>query len=180
MEELITERLNIRRFTENDGPSLFNYLSKEEVVHFEPYPPFTKEQSDKEALRRAQDKSFWAVCLNDGTLIGNLYFSKGEFDTWMIGYVFNNEYWGQGYATEAVNAIFDYGFQEWGVRRIIALCNPLNTPSWQLLERIGMRREGELKQNVFFNMDEQGKPIWQDTYEYGLLKNEYMKNKANS
>jgi hypothetical protein len=32
-----------------------------------------------------------------------------------------------------------------------------------------MKREGLLKQNVYFRKDEQGKPIWQDTYEYGIL-----------
>ena len=52
------------------------------------------------------------------------------------------------------------------------MCNPENESSWKLMERVGMRREGHLKKNVFFFKDENGEPIWQDTYEYGLLREE--------
>ena len=41
------------------------------------------------------------------------------------------------------------------------------------MERLGMRREGFLVKNIFFKSDVNGKPIWQDTYEYGILKEEW-------
>ena len=66
-----------------------------------------------------------------------------------------------------------YAFLSLKVRRIIAQCDPKNIPSWKLLERVGMRREGALLQNIYFFIDENGDPIWKDTYEYGLLKSEY-------
>ncbi|MTL92046.1 N-acetyltransferase, partial [Turicibacter sanguinis] len=62
-----------------------------------------------------------------------------------------------------------------GARRIVAMCSPLNESSWKLLERIGMRYEGTLLQNVYFKKDEEGKPIWLDTYEYAILKSEWIK-----
>lgn len=173
MNELKTERLYLRSFETTDGAALYEYLSDEEVVKYEPYKTFSLKDAEQEAIRRSQNPDFWAVCLRDGRLIGNVYFSKGAFDTWMIGYVFNKKYWGQGYASESVKAVIQNGFTKLNAHRITALCNPENEASWHLMERVGMRREGTLKKNVYFWKDEQGNPIWQDTYEYGLLKEEY-------
>jgi RimJ/RimL family protein N-acetyltransferase len=38
------------------------------------------------------------------------------------------------------------------------------------MEKIGMHREGHFRQNIFFRRDEQGRPLWTDTYEYAILK----------
>ncbi len=96
-----------------------------------------------------------------------------EFDTWEIGYVFNPKYYGKGYATESCRAIIDYGFKHLKVRRLIAMCNPDNISSWKLLERLKMRREGHQIKNIYFKEDENGKPIWNDTYEYAVLADEW-------
>lgn len=176
MQQLETERLVIRRFKEEDWKDLYEYLSDEEVVRYEPYQVFSIEASQNEAKSRAESPAFLAVCLKENNkLIGNIYFAKQEFKTWEIGYVFNRRYQGQGYATEAAKAVIAYGFNTRGARRIVAMCNPLNTASWRLLERLGMRREGHLKQNIYFKKDEKGNPIWSDTYEYAILKEEYGK-----
>ena len=53
------------------------------------------------------------------------------------------------------------------------MCNPLNKPSWKLLERLGFRREGHLIKNIYFKKDSLGDPIWSDTYEYGILAEEW-------
>lgn len=108
-------------------------------------------------------------------MIGNLYFSKEDFETWEVGYVFNERYWGNGYAKESLHGLMKYAFMSLDVRRIIAQCDPKNVPSWRLLEGVGMRREGLLLQNIYFFTDENGNPIWKDTYEYGILKAEYIK-----
>ena len=62
---------------------------------------------------------------------------------------------------------------------VTAMCNPLNTASWKLMERLGMRREGHLIQNIWFKRDERGEPIWSDTYEYAILADEWN-NRANT
>lgn len=176
MQQLETERLIIRRFKEEDWEDLYEYLSDEEVVRYEPYQVFTIEKAQKEAKCRAESPAFFAVCLKENNkLIGNIYFAKQEFKTWEIGYVFNRHYQKKGYATEAAKAIIDYGFNIRRARRIVAMCNPINTASWRLLERLGMRREGHLRQNIYFKKDNEGNPIWSDTYEYAILKDEYTK-----
>lgn len=177
--QLQTDRLILRRFLAEDWMDLADYLSREEVVFFEPYGVFDHEASRKEASRRATDDSFWAVCLvTTGKVIGNVYFQQkdpAEFRTWEIGYVFNPDYSGQGYATEASARILRYGFEEMHARRIVAECNTQNAPSWRLLERLSMRREATFQKVAFFNRDESGEPNWFDAYSYALLAEEYQR-----
>lgn len=174
MDTLSTERVIIRKFEESDWKDLHEYLSDEIVVKYEPYEVFREEDAKREAVNRSINECFYAVCIKETRkLIGNLYLSKGEFDTWELGYVFNRNYWGNGYAYESAKALLDTAFRQYGARRIVAMCNPLNHHSWKLLERLGMRREGTLLQNVYFKKDCSGNPIWSDTYEYGILKSEW-------
>lgn len=172
---IVTPRLLIRQFKPEDFEDLYEYLSDEQVVKYEPYPPFSKEQCRLEAVRRSKNKDFLAVCLKDsGKLIGNIYFAKQEYDTWELGYVFNQAYQGSGYATESARAVIDYSFKEWKIRRVVASCNPENTASWRLLERLQMRREGHERKNIYFKFDRDGKPIWVDSYHYAILAEEWQ------
>lgn len=169
---LETQRLLLRPFTPMDAEDLYAYLSRERVVQYEPYGPFTREEAVREAARRAEDANFHAVVLKEtGHVIGNVWLAPGDFGTWELGYVFHDGFWGCGYATEAASALIRWAFEN-GAHRIIAMCNPENEASWRLLERLGMRREGCLRQNIWFRRDTQGNPVWQDTYEYALLKDE--------
>ncbi|WP_258881189.1 GNAT family N-acetyltransferase [Clostridium tagluense] len=91
-----------------------------------------------------------------------------------IGYVFNPEYYGKGYATEACKRVLKYGFEQLGAHRVIGKCNPKNTPSWRLLERLLMRMEGHFKKPAFFGKSNQGKPMWHDAYQYSILAEEFL------
>ncbi len=171
-----TERLLIRRFKSEDWMDLYDYLSQEEVVKYEPYEVFSMEQCQKEAINWAGNESFWAICLKEtGKLIGNIYLSKGDFDTWELGYVFNKEYHNFGYATEAAWTLVNDAFINQQARRVIAMCNPYNISSWKLMERLNMRREAHKLQNIYFKKDDLGNPIWLDTYEYAILDSEWLK-----
>lgn len=103
-----------------------------------------------------------------------IFIEKREFDTWVLGYVFNKDHHGKGYATEAAKALLVDLFANGGAHRVIAMCNTLNTASWKLLERLGMCREGHLHKNVWFSKDENGNPKWQDNYEYAILKENFQ------
>lgn len=174
MVSITTERLTIRRFTRDDWQDLYEYLSNKNVVFYEPYDVLSEDQCKEEAINREYNESFWAVCLKStDKVIGNLYFEKQNFDTWELGYVFNEEFHNNGYATESAKALINYAFTELGARRIIAMCSPKNEPSWKLLERLNMRREGHQLQTVYFKKDEKHQPIWQDTYQYALLASEW-------
>ena len=173
-----THRLKIRRFTSDDWQDLYDYLSDEEIVRFEPYSVFSEAQAKEEAKRRAGDDAFWAVCLKkEHKLIGNLYFCRQEpeaFRTWELGYVFNRAYGAKGYATESAKRLLQYGFEVCNAHRIQAYCDPRNTASWRLLERLHMRREGHFIQQTYFICDAQGNPLWHDTYGYAIWADEWF------
>lgn len=171
---LKTARLVLRPFEATDAEGLYSYLSDAEVVRYEPYGVRTLEECRTEAVRRASDGAFWAVCLADGTMVGNLYLSGAdEFGTREIGYAFARAYWHHGYAAEAARRLMAYAFEHLETRRIIALCDTRNAASCALMERLGMRREGEFKQNVGFKTDEHGQTIWTDSYQYAILIDEF-------
>ena len=99
-------------------------------------------------------------------MIGNLYLSQENATDWELGYVFARAFWHCGYAAESARALMQHAFTCEGAERIVAMCDPQNVASWRLMERLGMRRTQELKRNVFFFRDENGEPIWHDTYVY--------------
>ena len=94
-----TERLILRRYKRDDIQDLFEYLSDEEVVKYEPYKPHTLDEA-KEALewRIGTDEMIAVELKNSHKMIGNVYMGKRDFDALEIGFVFNRNYWGHGYA----------------------------------------------------------------------------------
>ena len=85
----------------------------------------------------------WAVRLHDGHLIGGLAMRLDKFKA-DFGYVFAKSFWGQGYATEALQALVDWGLSQPGIFRFWAVCDVENIGSARVLEKVGMRKEGVL------------------------------------
>jgi len=167
-----TKRLLIRNFRENDCNDLYEYLSDKETYRFEPGEPITIGIAKKLCTERSKGKEFLAVQFRN-KVIGHIYFGQikpKKFMTWEVGFIFNKKFHGKGYATESLMAIIEYGFGNMNIHRIIAHCSPKNISSWKLLERVKMRREGKLRENIYFHTEKNENPIWLDTYEYGLLK----------
>lgn len=164
-----TDRLILRRYCKDDLRDLFEYLSDAEVIKYEPYKPMSLMEAREELDKRIANKEMIAVVLKTtNKLIGNLYLGKREFESLEIGYVFNKQYWGQGYARESCDALIKKAFSE-GIHRIFAECDPCNSASWRLLESLGFVREAHFQQNVFFWKDDNGNPIWKDTFVYSIL-----------
>lgn len=86
----------------------------------------------------------WFIELASGTHIGDLCF-KGLSDGGQveIGYGLLPEYWGQGYATEAVTAAVGWAAAQPGVRYVYAETDPENTASQRVLEKAGFIPTGE-------------------------------------
>lgn len=164
-----SDRLILRRYVQEDLSDLFAYLSDPEVVAFEPYPPMDPEETRKNLEWRIQTEEMIAAELKSThRMIGNIYLGKREFDSLELGFVFHQNYWGKGYAQEGCACLITQAFDS-GIHRIFAECDPRNTRSWKLLERLDFTREAHLKQNVYFQKDSEGRPIWKDTYIYSRL-----------
>ncbi|MNW34197.1 putative ribosomal N-acetyltransferase YdaF [compost metagenome] len=169
-----TKRLLIRKFKADDWGDLLEYLSDEDVIKYSPYTVHTEEMAKKEVKERMDKEEIYAVCLIEtNKVIGELIYEHGEFDAKEIGFFFNTNYQGKGFAFEAASALINYAIDEWGVRRITARCDALNLKSQLLLERLGMRKEGILKKHLYFKHDDFGNPIWADTCLYAVLKEEW-------
>lgn len=167
---LETDRLILRQFCKEDLQDLYEYLSDEEVVKYEPYKPMDITEVSEELEKRISTDEMIAVVVKEtNKLIGNVYLGKRDFESLEIGYVFNKQYWGQRYAKESCQALIKKAFLE-GTHRIFAECDPCNSGSWRLLESLGFAREAHFKQNVYFWKDDNGNPIWKDTFVYSLLK----------
>ncbi|MBD5475162.1 MAG: GNAT family N-acetyltransferase [Lachnospiraceae bacterium] len=167
-----TERLVLRRYKKEDLQDLFEYLSDKEVVEYEPYRPLTLNETKENLEWRIGTEEMIAVELKKShKMIGNVYMGKREFDALEIGYVFNRNYWGNGYAVESCKALIRHAFSN-GIHRIYAECDPRNKNSWKLLKALGFQREAYLRKNVYFWKDENDRAIWKDTYLYAKLNDD--------
>lgn len=164
-----TERLIIRKFTPDDYNDLAEILTDAEVTYFEPYETFTREACVQEAINFSNSNDFYAVVLNN-KVIGKIYFSDKGFGNYEIGYTFNKQYQGMGYACESTIGMMKYAFSSLDVRRIFAEIDTRNEKSIRLVERAGMRREAEHKE-LFPRKGEN--EVYNDFYVYAILKKEY-------
>ena len=178
MKLIETDRLVVRTFKPEDWRDLQEYISTEEVLRFERPWDSSDESLQKNTAFFGSIDYFWAVELKEsGKMIGHLYFNQTkpeEFRTWILGYIFNPQYYGRGYATEACRGILQYGFDHLHIHRVIAKCSPDNIKSWRLLERLSMRREGHGLKCVTLKSTPEGAPIWWDEYQYALLAEEWV------
>ena len=91
-------------------------------------------------VERKADGAFLGFC---GIKVANDPGSRveGEFEA---GWRFREDSWGQGYAKEAAIAVLDAAFHRLGAQRVVALTVQGNSPSWGLMERLGMTRRPDL------------------------------------
>jgi RimJ/RimL family protein N-acetyltransferase len=127
------------------------------------------------SLKRSDSMNWWAVTLKNDInhkLIGHISLSQTDLKilrTWEIGYIFNPDYHNQGYATEACRELINYVFRNFNAHRIVAYCSPANPASWRVLEKCGMTKEGLLRKNTYFRTNDNGDPIWLDSFQYAIL-----------
>lgn len=155
-EQLTTQRLVIRRFAPSDADALAAYRSDPEIARYQSWAaPYRREQAvgfiDWLAGQHPDTPGEWyqfAIATREqpAELIGDLACSPEADDpaTVRIGFTLRREAQGAGYASEAVRALLAYLFEDRGKHRVAADCDPRNTRSSALLERIGFRLEGEL------------------------------------
>lgn len=174
MIKIETERLILRNFMIEDVEDFYEYMSLESTAKYENFDPMTYDECVASVKRRIVKDTVMAVVLkSNGKIIGDVSFSKNDYDTFDISYDFNEKFHNMGYATEASLAMVNHIFNELGGRRICAECNDDNFASIRLLERMGMRHEGYFIEDVTFKNDENGNPIYISSYLYAILKREW-------
>ena len=174
---LLTTRLVLRPFAPQDAPRVQQLAGAAEIASTTLNIPHPYQDGMAEAWIATHPPQFqegkqvtWAVTLREtGELVGamglalNPEHRKGE-----LGYWIGVPYWGQGYCTEAAHAVVAYGFWKLGLNRILARHFARNPASGRVMQKIGMKQEGLLRQDVV----KWG--AYEDMVCYGLLRDEYQ------
>jgi RimJ/RimL family protein N-acetyltransferase len=181
MLPLVSSRLLLRRFAISDAPAFAAYRSDPAVARYQDWESCTLVEAT--AFIRRQRRQVpgtpgrWTqialVLEESGTLIGDCgVFIHPDARQATVGITLAGPFQGQGYATEALTALFDELFQRAHLHRIMAEVDTRNRPSWLLLKRLGMRREGHRVASAWF------KGEWTDEYLYAILREEWTARRA--
>jgi len=150
---LATPRLILRDLRPTDLDDLYEYASDPEIDAFTPWDHYKNIEEARENLNdfmEAYEKhGFWAwgiEHLADKKLIGIININKPGYNRKVeVGYAIARAYWGPGLATEAVQALIQYGFEKLDLVRIVAVVLPENKASSKVLLKVGMQFEGLLR-----------------------------------
>ena len=152
---LQTERLVLRPFAPQDAPHVQRLAGVPEVALTTLNIPYPYPDGAAEAwiARHAQEWAkgrvlTWAITGRGG---GELTGAVGidvhpEHARGEIGYWIAHTCWGRGYATEAARAMLAFGFGTRGLNRVQATYMTRNPASGRVMEKLGMRLEGTLRQ----------------------------------
>lgn len=178
-----TERLTLRPFTRGDVDAVYAYRRRDDVSRYLFDVSLSREECALAVQQRiAQvglevegDKVILAVELvENGALIGEVSLIWRSVDARQgeVGWIFDPTYHGQGYATEAANAMLDLAFGPGDIHRVSARCDVRNDASWRLMERLGMRREAHFREHAIF------KSRWDEEFVYAILWQEWTALRA--
>lgn len=174
---LETDRLKIRHFQDSDLESFLDYRNDPDVARYQgwdvPYPrekavEFVTEMVAKEPP--VQGEWFQAAIeeIGTGQMVGDAaFFLKKDDPQAYIGCTINRSYWRKGYGIEATQRLLNYLFGELDMHRVIAITDVENVASFNVLERMGFRREAHFVENLMF------KGHWASEYHYAMLKREW-------
>lgn len=145
-----TPRLILRAFAVDDAPAYLALRSHPDVIRHTGDPPMASEAEAREAIAQYPDFDTygfgrWCCVLKENQRVIGFCGLKylPELDEVDLGYRFLPEYWGRGLATEAGRASVAFGFDVLKLERIVGLVEPENAASIRVLEKVGMRRDGE-------------------------------------
>ncbi|MBI2780568.1 MAG: GNAT family N-acetyltransferase [Chloroflexi bacterium] len=177
-QPLTTARLVLRPYEEGDLAFLADMFGREDVARYLPWPPMDEEAARAKLEQRLRQASVGPdsdaiVTLAVETATGR---SVGEFMLRVhsprhlqgeIGWSVHPDFQGLGFATEGARAMLRLGFDVAGLHRIAAECDPRNTASIRVMEKLGMRREALLVEAELI------KGEWVDSLTFAQLESEW-------
>jgi RimJ/RimL family protein N-acetyltransferase len=174
-EPIRTERLILRPPRLSDADAAYERRSLAEVARFQDWEmPYTRERAEASMARSAAmdgpvEGAGWTVTVVDAEaperILGDVVVElRWGGRTGYFGYTFHPDHWGQGYATEAAQALVHHLFTKVGVSRVESSLHPENAPSARVLEACGLTFEGRTRQS-FWVGDE-----CSDDVLYGMLR----------
>ena len=159
-----TPRMIIRDFTRSDAADLHEIFGDDETMeNCEPAYDFEKTKEFMTSFCIGRKAAVAAVHKESGKMMGYILFNEFDEGVYEMGWIFNRNFWRQGYAYESCKAVIDYAFDELQAHKIFAETID-GDKSVGLMKKLGMRLEGIQRSHA---RDNNGN--WADLYFYGLL-----------
>jgi [ribosomal protein S5]-alanine N-acetyltransferase len=163
----------LREFRSSDAAAAFAWVGDADAVRYVPLGPLDEigavdyvEQLIAEARREVRDAYTLAIVERaTGEVIGSvaLGIDSRAHRRAELGYILRRDRWGQGFATEAASMMIDFAFDQLGMNRVWAVCDPENPASTHVLEKCGMTCEGHLREDLLVH------GLWRDSLLYAVI-----------
>ncbi|MBQ8402796.1 MAG: GNAT family N-acetyltransferase [Clostridia bacterium] len=177
---ITTERLVLRKMLPADADDMFEYAQNPIVTQFLLWEPHVSRKFTHSYLKFVQSQYAscgffdWALTLaENGKMIGTCGFASIDLenDTGEIGYVINPDFWGAGYATEALQRVMSFGFGVLGLHRLYVRIMMGNAASERVAKKCGMRHEATLYSSLLVKGEYRTIKI------YAILRDEFYKSR---
>jgi len=154
---LVTQRLVLRPPAREDAPHVQRLAGAREIAANtstipHPYPDGAAEAWIEQAgleLAQGRGAPFMVLRRQGAVVIGTVGLRiEPQHRRAELGYWIGVPHWGQGFATEACEAVLRYGFEELGLQRVFASHYRRNPASGRVLEKLGMSYEGRMRSHV--------------------------------
>ena len=175
---LITERLQLRPYRPDDLDALLAMFGRADVSRYLNWEPMDREAAT--ALLERRRKQTRIEHEGDGIVLAAdereaerfvgevmLRLTSEVSRQGEIGWSIHPDVQGRGYATEAAREMLRLGFEELGLHRIVAECDPRNEASIRVMEKLGMRREAHRLEAMLL------KGEWVGSMVYAILASEW-------
>jgi [ribosomal protein S5]-alanine N-acetyltransferase len=174
--ELETERFSLREIVPADAEDLYRIFSDEETMRYWSCRPYTTIDQARRLIdgisKLVRDGAgiHWGITLRgDNRLIG-----KCGYNEWRkahrrgdISYIVAREQWGKGVVSEAMCAVLDFGFDQMNLHSVEAGVTPGNDGSTRMLQKLGFRLEGHLRESYL------AEDVFVDSLIYSLLRRDW-------
>ncbi|WP_306350364.1 GNAT family N-acetyltransferase [Flavobacterium sp. '19STA2R22 D10 B1'] len=180
MIQLETERLVLRDLSIKDNEVIHQLLSNPETNEFSTLEVPKNVTATKKIVSQwieEQEKTdrtshiFAIINQETNEFIGliSIQLNQSKFNAGEIWYKLHPYFWKEGYATESVNAILNFGFHTLNLHRIESKCAINNTDSIKVLKKSGFVQEGCKRKALPLKMG------WTDCYFFGILDEDFKK-----
>lgn len=145
-EELSTARLVLRKPTQGDAAAIAAIANNRRVAGQTRRMPYPFSRGDAlewiEMVSQAREPAFLVTGRSDGAVYGGVGCATVENGELEVGYWLGEPYWGQGFATEAIQAVIDLVFDACDIDRVYGHCRVVNARSRRVMVKCGFQHIG--------------------------------------
>jgi ribosomal-protein-alanine N-acetyltransferase len=174
---LETERLLLHKLTLSDADDMYNHwASQEEVARYMSWPACVTIEEAEKRLAEWQiryndlEECYWGIFLKSTNRpIGTIYLQveNKHAEIGLISYCIGVDWWGNGFITEALKKVIEFGFEEIGYNLIISYHALSNEASGRVMQKARMKKDAVLRQRDKTHLG------YEDCVYYSILKSEY-------